>query len=386
MRVSDPVFKKRLSFTDDQPLIKIFVILIVGIIIGMLGTTTYFLNTQNQTVKSISGGTQTVDVPTTVTPTVIVQDVQETESKKPPKVAAIPSDVVSEVVSSEDTSSDTSGTPETPKAQPESAVAPVTTAPAPPKTSPKSAEELLAQAKKQIAKKRFTSPAGNNAYETYHYLLQKAPKEAQSILDEIVTWYFEQGQKYLNRRRLTTPKKRGNAYNMYKKIHEIAPQHEKTQILLSEIIIAFNKRAKQQIEKERLTNPTGNNAYVTYQELQTIAPTHQYTKTLVKTLVNRLLALGKKQIDKSNFTTPKNDNAADTYKKILTISPNNAQAKLGIKKIAREYYQLALSNQKEKKYLSSQTWIKRGLRVDPENPSLIRIKQEVEEEIEKLSR
>ncbi len=370
MRVLDPILRKRLSFNEERPFVNVFSILI-GLILGILGTTTYFLTTQNQTVKS---GTQTVEVPTkAISSTVIVQ---ETESKKSP----VPSNMVS------DTSSDTPSLPETPKAQPESVVVTqsITTRPLDP--SPKSAEELLAQAKKQIAKKRFTSPIGNNAYETYRHLLQKAPKEAQPILDKIVTWYFEQGQKYLKRRRITIPKKRGNAYSMYKKIHEIAPQHEKTAILLTEIIIAFKKRAKQQVEKDQLTNPIGNNAYFTYQELQAIAPTHRYTQALVKTLVNRLLVQGKKQLNKSNYTTPKNNNAVDTFQKVLTISPNNAQAKRGIKKVAREYYQLAISNQKEKKYISSKTWIKRGLRVDPDNTSLIRLKQEVEEEIEKLSK
>ncbi len=371
MRVLDPILRKRLSFNEERPFVNVFSILI-GLIFGILGTTTYFLSTPNKTVKS---GTQTVEAPTkAISSTVIVQ---ETESKKPP---VVPSDIVS------NTSSDTPSLPETPKAQPESVVVTLSITTRPLEPSSKSTEELLAQAKKQIVKKRFTSPIGNNAYETYRHLLQKAPKEAQPILDKIVTWYFEQGQRYLKRRRITTPKKRGNAYSMYKKIHEIAPEHEKTAILFTEIIIAFNKRAKQQVEKDKLTNPIGNNAYFTYQEMQAIAPTHRYTRALVKTLVNRLLVQGKKQLDKSNYTTPKNNNAVDTFQKILTISPNNAQAKLGIKKVAREYYQLAISNQKEKKYISSKTWIKRGLRVDPDNPSLIRLKQEVEEEIEKLSK
>ncbi len=376
MHVSDPVLKNRVVLTGElHP--AILWSMIIGFFVVRVGAFmagAYIFGDKTQTV--ISNETQAkAPLPT---PSQITISAPE---EPPLKGANMPQAVSSDIVSLADVSSSIESERKPkylpPTEQPESVVAMPPMA-APPE--PASVKNLLAKAKKQIARKRFTSPADDNAYDTYHQLLEKAPEQAQSVLDDILAWYFKQAQKYITRGRFTRPQK-GNAYKMYQKIREIAPQHHNVAILFNNIINGLNEQATQQLQKERLTSPSSNNAYLTYQELLTLAPNHQNTQSLLKTLIDRLLSQAKEQMENRHYTSPKNNNAAKTYQKILTISPNNTQAKRGIKKIAQEYYQLAFDNKKAGRYISSMTWIEKGLRVDPDNAALNRLKQKVEEQM-----
>ncbi|MDM8557499.1 hypothetical protein [Candidatus Parabeggiatoa sp. HSG14] len=248
---------------------------------------------------------------------------------------------------------------------------------------PETIEQLLAKANTQITKKRFTSPKGDNAYETYQILSEKAPQQAQSILDIIVSWYFEQGKKYISKNKLTKPRQRGNAHKMYQKLIEIAPQHQNTQTLLNDILDVLSQRAKKQFSEDRLVKPRGNNTYETYQEMLTVAPEKRETQRLFNRIINRLLDRAKQQIVKQNFATPKDDNAADTYKQILKISPENIQAQKGINKIVNKYYRLALTRKGQGRYKGSMIWITRGLLVAPKDTRLNQLKQEVREKLSK---
>jgi len=376
MRISDPVLRKRLVFTGDQhpAILWSMMIGLVVLIVGAFMAGAHFFGDKTQTVV---GETQ-VEAPTS---SKITPPIPEAPPLKD-RLQAVPSNIVSppDVSSNVESSVKPENIP--PTVQPESVAAmpPLPTAQPPEPAKPASVKGLLAKAKKQIVRKRFTSPAGDNAYDTYRQLLEKAPEQAQPVLDDILAWYFKQGQKYITRGRFTRPKK-GNAYKVYQKIRDIAPQHDNIPILLNDIINGLNKQATRQLQKDRLISPSSNNAYLTYQELLTLAPNHQNTQSLLKTLVNSLLTQAKEQMDKSYYTSPKNNNAAKTYQKILTISPDNAQAMQGIKKIAKEYYQLAFKNKKVGRYISSMTWIEKGLHVDPDNADLNRLKQEVEEKM-----
>lgn len=250
--------------------------------------------------------------------------------------------------------------------------------------SSKTVQRLLAKAHAQIDKMRFTSPQGDNAYETYQILLKKAPQPAQQILNTIVAWYFKQGEKYIDKGKITQPKERGNAYKMYLQLREIAPQHPSTQMLLSNILNILNRQAKQQVQKDRLVTPRGNNAYTTYQEMLTVAPDNQDTQHLFKTIVERLLALARQQLEKRHYTTPKNNNAANTYKQILKLDSDNVEAQKGIDEIVQKYYRLAVVRRGQHRYKGSMIWIKRGLQLAPDHPELKQLKQEVREKMSQL--
>jgi len=87
-------------------------------------------------------------------------------------------------------------------------------------TVQESPEILLERAKQQLKQQHFTSPAGNNAYETSQQLAKIAPPLAQEIVNTIVNWYLEQGQRYLlDKNRLQS------AFEVYQRAQEIAPEH-----------------------------------------------------------------------------------------------------------------------------------------------------------------
>ena len=240
--------------------------------------------------------------------------------------------------------------------------------------------KLLAQAQSQLKLTRFTSPQGDNAYETYQILRKIAPQEAAPILDNIIAWYYEQGQKYLQRGRLTgTPQ--NNAYQMYQKIKAIAPKHPSVAQLLQGIIEQLQQQFDKQFQRQQFLTPAGYNAYTTYQELLKIAAHPQDTQLLRNKIVKQLLLEAERQLTEEKYTTPKQDNAVDTYQKILAIAPQQIEAQQGIQKIIQEYYQKALQKQQEEHYRSSLIWVNRGLKIAPDDPKLNQLKQDLEDNL-----
>ncbi len=241
-----------------------------------------------------------------------------------------------------------------------------------------SLKTLLNKANKQIAMKRFTSPKGNNAYETYKIILKKSPQKAEEILDNIVAWYFTQGEKFIDKNRLTTKlNRRGSAYKMYQKLSEIAPNHKNTNKLLKIIITKLDKRAREQLSDDKSID----NTYITYQEMFKIVPNNLKAKQLLTDITNNLFVKAKKQIDKQQYSTPKNNNAADTFKHILAIAPDDIRAKKGLKKIVKKYYGLALRRYNQGRYKGSMTWLERGLQVSYNDPELNDLKKQISEKV-----
>ncbi|MDM8567112.1 hypothetical protein QUF74_15860 [Candidatus Halobeggiatoa sp. HSG11] len=235
---------------------------------------------------------------------------------------------------------------------------------------------LLEKAKKQIAMKRLTSPKGDNAYETYQTITDT--QIAKEVLNEIVAWYFAQGEKFISKNRIITmSNERSSAYKTYQKLLEIAPEHQNTKALFSNIVTELDKLAKQQLRN----NKSINGAYNTYQKLIKVAPDSHKTKQLLTKITNQLFTKAKNQIIKQQYSTPKNDNAATTFKQILEISPDNTKAKRELKKIVKRYYKLALRRYNQGRYKGSMTWLKRGLNVSNNDTDLNQLKQKV---IEKL--
>lgn len=255
-----------------------------------------------------------------------------------------------------------------------------TTPPTPP--APPTADSLFAKAQQQLVRQRLTSPAGDNAYETYQALAKLAPAKAQPILNAVVTWYLKQGRDYLNKGKLTQPKN-ANAYETYQKIQEIAPQHPDAKLFWDEMLTKLTKLSEKPLQDLKPTNRDIENAYALYQQMRTLIPESQETQRLLDNIVNRLLAKAAEQVAENKLNAPKNDNADDTYKKILELSPDNGLAKEGIQKIANKYYELAKTNQKLGKYASSLTMIQRGLEVLPNDPNLLQLKREVQESLSK---
>jgi len=201
---------------------------------------------------------------------------------------------------------------------------PIPSVPKPPPPPSIDIDLLLAKAETQLAKAQFLSPKGDNAYETYQTLVKTAPQQAQAILDEIVAWYFKQGEEYISINKLTQPKG-DNAYDNYQQLKEIAPEHKSTQALLNQIIKLLHKKGKQQMGKQF-------------------------------------------------YTTPENNNAVSTYQQILNISPNDAIAETALSKIANKYYKWALFRKNRGRYKACMTYIEKGLKAKPDDAELKELK------------
>ncbi|MDM8569701.1 hypothetical protein QUF50_09370 [Thiotrichales bacterium HSG1] len=232
-------------------------------------------------------------------------------------------------------------------------------------------KSLLELANKQIAMKRLTSPKGDNAYETYKVILKQDSQTAQKILDDIVNWYLVQGENFIsNDRTITELNGRSSAYKMYQKLLKIAPNHQNTQTLFSDIIVKFDKRIKQHLKDDAL-----DDACTTYQEMFKVAPNNRKTKQVLTRITNQLFAKAKNQIIKQQYSTPENDNAVATFEQILAISPDSNKAKKGLKKIVKRYYSLALRRHNQGRYKGSMTWLERGLVVSSNDHDLNKLKQ-----------
>ncbi len=262
-------------------------------------------------------------------------------------------------------------------ATPQTAVIPETTTPL---ANSAQIERLLTKANTQIRRTRLTSPQGDNAYETYQALLKVAPQQAQSVLDAIIAWYYEQGQKYLSQDRLTRPKP-NNAYHMYQKIHELAPQHPSATALWQSIMSQLQYQFDQQFQQGQFLTPPRDNAYATYQEIRLIAPQSHNSQQLLDKIIEQLFVEAERQLAEQKYTTPSNDNAADTYQKILTITPNNIKAQQGIQTIIQKYYQWALRRYRQGRYKASSIWLERGLHLAPDDPKLQQLKQDIADKL-----
>ena len=77
------------------------------------------------------------------------------------------------------------------------------------------------------------------------------------------------------------------------------------------------------------------------------------------------------------FTTPDEDNAFYYYDEILSLDKNNEEALNGIKKLAQKYLSLANKQLNKKAYESALRFIDKGLYVEPDNESLIDLRDKI---------
>lgn len=375
IQINDPVLRKRLVIGRSAPPFKKLLMAIGLIVIGIGGAIAYFFPNKLNEVNHSSGvENKTQPVESKTSPTVEIQlpvppNPPKTVSGEPPPLLH-PSDPKTPFSSEEKT---------LPKEVPP-APAKVAETPPPVQPNPNSATEisLFTRVQEQITKQRFTSPPGDNAYETYQALLKIGSPQAQTVLDAIVTWYAEQGQKLVSKDKLTQPE-HGNAYEMYQRMKEIAPQHPNTQALLNDIIKHATERMNSALKNNKLLGSDIDKVYDIYQDLQTVMSKSSETQRFLDKILDKLFERAQQQIIQQKYTTPRNDNAADTYQKILQISPHHPQAQQGIETLADKYYQFALSYQKRGHLEYCMKQIEIGLQISPNHSKLLQLKKEISE-------
>lgn len=407
--VADPVLKNRLIIANDpQSSIKKWGMMIVTmvIIIGvfLLGYSfpqffDFFIGSDQPTKKANTApGANTIvttlSTPLPISATIVSQKSDATtvvnSSSPPATVPTAPPRSQKPVLDSNLVSIAPSSKPEIAVVTPVPVAPTIPVAPTPkvqskenptvetssPEPAIYSMNDLLARAQEQLSKQRFTSPKGDNAYETYQALAKLDPDKANSLLDMLVNWYVEQGQEFIKKGKITQPKN-ANAYEMYQKLKEMAPAHPQTEQLWKAILDKLKELTTQRASSDKFTQANLNNAYALYQQLVTVAPDSPDTQLFLNNIISQLLKQAEQQVSDKKWATPKNDNAVDTYQKILKLAPDNPQAKAGLDQVADNYYEIALGHQKRGKYSSSLMMIKRGLEISPTHVNLLKLKSEV---------
>ncbi len=102
-----------------------------------------------------------------------------------------------------------------------------------------------------------------------------------------------------------------------------------------------------------------------------------------QTQITELLKQATKQRAEFKVTKPKGDNAFETYQLILAQDPANKTAKQGIIELADYYLERALLYKKESSLERSLILISRGLKVVPDHPKLLKLRGEVQNNLDK---
>lgn len=86
-----------------------------------------------------------------------------------------------------------------------------------------------------------------------------------------------------------------------------------------------------------------------------------------------LLEIADQQFNGKRLTTPESNNAFSTYQLILEIDPENQQAAEGLVRIVDRYKEWINTDIENKNYTRARIFLRRALRVDPDDPELKRL-------------
>ena len=214
-------------------------------------------------------------------------------------------------------------------------------------------ENLLDLAEKQIEAGYLIAPSNDNAYETYQSVLQLEPDNdrAKSGLIRVADFY----------------KKR------------VRSSYETGSLNVSQQLI------KTGLEKfpdnQGLLKLQG---YVNRRLDDTSKSDEKQKKT--RDEVGQLVARAKKQISDNHLTTPPGNNAYESYQDIALIVPTEGWAQAGYQKIADIYEKQANENIAAGNIVRASKMIKQGLMVMPSHPSLLSLKQSVDQKLTKMEK
>ncbi|HDN26764.1 MAG TPA: serine/threonine protein kinase [Thioploca sp.] len=199
---------------------------------------------------------------------------------------------------------------------------------------------LFEQAQAQWASDKLMKPAGDNAYETYHEILEMAPNNAQAKAG-----LLKMAEHYQHLARVA--QKKGNleeSFHMIQQGLQVMPTHRGLQ--------AYEQSLRQQIAQQQ----------------QALARAAQ---------VKQLLSQAAQHLAMSQLEA-----AYATYQEVFAIEPDNQSARAKVQQVAEKYVQLART---QKGSLSSRlSFINKGLALFPNHRGLLALKQALNDE--KLAR
>jgi serine/threonine-protein kinase PpkA len=302
-------------------------------------------------------------------------------------------------------------------------------------------EVLIDQAERHMEASRLTEPAGNNAYQTYRYILEFDPDNRKALagIKKIADYYEKQALDRKKEYRLE------EGLEIIVRGLQIVPQHSGLLALQEEILEQQDKRrkkqeiarllalAQRQIETYRYITPEGDNAYASYRQVQSIEPDNKKALQGLKKLVERieqqaiserrkgwierslttteqglkafpghtgleqlrselnrersiteLLTAAKAQMGESRLTMPAGNNALETYRSILILQPKNKTALQGLQNISKHYEKQAQHAQRNEHLHDALLAIGEGLKAVPNHPNLLALRTKINARISEI--
>ena len=236
---------------------------------------------------------------------------------------------------------------------------------------------LLKKANHQLSALRLTTPADDNAYETYQKILSMAPDnlQAQAGLVKIANKYEQLARisRYHKQTKLA----------FIKRGLKVLPTHAGLQALHKNLVKAKKKIVqttapqqpvvKQTPSAQIQKTPLATNHHVT----EPSTPLKQEKPHKPDNTVQNLLKIAKEHFKAAQFEA-----AYQTYRNVLRIAQENPSAKNGLLQIAHRYEQLANSQYKEGKLVESLSLVKKGLAAVPTYPGLLALQASITRSIQ----
>lgn len=244
-------------------------------------------------------------------------------------------------------------------------------------------EALLAKAQAQYEAKKLTTPAGDNAWETYQTILNAKP-DFQPALEGVV----EIKERY--KRWAVAAEQAGdfrNAKHLYEKALAVDSRNKAMLAWLrhrdTEGINMSNDRAEAAVSSpDRPFRSSGSRgvsegmAASRYLEAQPI-PQHE-SPPGDQPKLSALLAQADAQYEAKKLTTPAGDNALETYQAILSISPDFQPALDGIVIIKERYKRWAQAAEREGDLSQAKYFYQKALSLDSQDRTSLTKLREIE--------
>ncbi len=199
---------------------------------------------------------------------------------------------------------------------------------------------LLNKASEQVAEQKNTTPANDNAFESYQAVLMLVPGHlgAEDGLQQIAEFYAGAARTHISSDKLDS------ARQMVVRGEKVLPNYAAWKTLRAKI--------------DPKSPPTNKNSDENVPDKE-------------------LLAQAKAQLQADKLTRPSGDNAYETYQTLLQKKPEDARAKAGIQAVADRYAALAQAKQKAGDLRGSMALINEGLAIVSNHKGLLKLKQQV---------
>jgi hypothetical protein len=209
-------------------------------------------------------------------------------------------------------------------------------------------DQLLAEGQKQWRAQKFTDPPGDNAFETYRQVLELAPNHQRARDRLLELGRMRLGAQYLDSAR--TLYERGDwerSLDEAKTGLRLSANHSGLAVFRDRIQLALEAETEQDRERRR---------------------------------IDRLLNQAQAQWQAGKFTEPVGDNAFESYRQVLELRPghNTARAKLveiGRLRLGRQYQRDAEQLLQRGAFDEGIAKIEAGLRVAPNFAGLVKLKE-----------